>query len=312
MNEFELIRRLTRDLPSNRHVVAGAGDDCAVLDLEVPNSEVLFKTDSVVEGIHFTKDTAPERIGHKALARCLSDIAAMGGSAISVLVTLALPTGFDPKSIEAIYTGMTELAKRYQVSISGGETTSNPERLLISIAALGLVPKGKSVLRSGGRPGDAIFVTGELGGSIQGRHLEFEPRITEAKWLAQNFQIHAMIDLSDGVASDLRHILNQSKVGAELLSDAIHISRAARSQARAESSAKPPLLAALTVGEDFELLFTVASKDAVPLLDAWKKKFPKLRLSCIGKVTAKPGIRLNDKTGSRELTLHGYMHFAQS
>ncbi len=310
MNEFELIRQLTNDLPTNGHVIMGAGDDCAVLDLGVPQSEVLFKTDAVVEGIHFTMDTPPEKIGHKALARCLSDIAAMGGSPISILVTLGLPSGFNPKFIEAIYAGMTALAKRYQVSISGGETTSNPERLLISIAVIGLVPKGKSILRSGARSGDAIFVTGELGGSIHGKHLEFEPRILEAQWLAQNFQVHAMIDLSDGLAGDLKHILSQSNVGAELLSDAIPITREARLQARAESSSKPPLLAALTDGEDFELLFTIASKDAVPLLDAWKEKFPQLRLGCIGRITSEPGVRLNDQTGRRELTVHGYTHFA--
>src|SRR5690606_25391467 len=123
------------------------------------------------------------------------------------------------------------------------------------------------------------FVTGELGGSLAGRHLEFEPRIVEAQWLAQHFEIHSMIDLSDGLAGDLRHILNASKVGAELLGTAIPISRAAKLQARAESSAKPPLLAALTDGEDFELLFTVRSADAVALFDAWKAAFPSVKLS---------------------------------
>jgi thiamine-monophosphate kinase len=164
-------------------------------------------------------------------------------------------------------------------------------------------------LRSGAKAGDAIFVTGDLGGSLSGKHLEFEPRLPEARWLAQHFTVQAMIDLSDGLAGDLRHILKASGVGAELLSRAIPISREARRVAKTESSAKPPLLAALTDGEDFELLFTVPSREAVPLLDAWKKEFPKLRLSCIGKVTAAHGITLRDANGVRPLTAKGYEHF---
>jgi thiamine-monophosphate kinase len=119
-----------------------------------------------------------------------------------------------------------------------------------------------------------------------------------------------MLDLSDGLASDLRHILKASHVGAEVLAKAIPISREARRMAKSESSAKPPFLAALTDGEDFELLFTVASRDAVPVLDAWKKQFPKLKLSCIGKITAGEGISIRDKDGVRPLTAHGYVHFA--
>ena len=119
-----------------------------------------------------------------------------------------------------------------------------------------------------------------------------------------------MLDISDGLAGDLRHILKASRVGAELLASAIPISREARRAAKAESGAKTPLLAALTDGEDFELLFTVASREAVPLLDAWKKEFPKLALSCIGKITASEGITIRDKEGVRPFTAHGYAHFA--
>ncbi len=119
-----------------------------------------------------------------------------------------------------------------------------------------------------------------------------------------------MIDLSDGLAGDLRHILRASHVGAELLASAIPVSRSARAASKAETSTKTPLLAALTDGEDFELLFTVASRDAVPLLDAWKQRFPKLKLSCIGKITTGEGISIRDKQGVRPLTAHGYAHFA--
>jgi thiamine-monophosphate kinase len=339
MNEFDLIARLTRSLPANQTVVTGAGDDCAVLDLGVPDKLVLFKTDAVVEGIHFTRETPPEKIGRKALARCLSDIAAMAGTPTAALVTLALPADFNPERVEKIYTGMNALAKQHGVAVAGGETTTNPERLLISISLLGVVARGKQILRGGARPGDAIFVTGELGGSLGGWHLDFEPRLAEARWLAEHFSIHAMLDLSDGLAGDLRHILNASSVGAEILKSALPVSRAAKLRARgqvcenvADSSQpgsslaskrlpgahehgqaqkrKPAAVAALTDGEDFELLCTVASRDAVRLLDAWKKKFPKLKLSCIGKIIAGEGIWLRDQTGTHRFNAHGYVHFA--
>jgi thiamine-monophosphate kinase len=309
MNEFDLIAKIISKLPTNDSVVTGAGDDCAILDLGIPGKRLLFKTDAVVEGVHFTRETAPEKIGRKALARALSDIAAMAGTPTAAIVTIGLPKNFDAERVLKIYDGLNALAREHNVAVVGGETTTSPERIFISIALIGTIEK--TIARACAKPRDAIFVTGELGGSLHGRHLDFEPRLVEAQWLAQHFDIHAMIDLSDGLAGDLRHILNASHVGAEILSSAIPISRAARLQSRSDSSAKPPLLAALTDGEDFELLFTVASKDAVNLLDAWKKKFPALKLSCIGKITVEPGIRLHDQNGVRPMLLHGYTHFAK-
>ena len=232
MNEFELITRLTKSLPTNQKVITGAGDDCAVLDLGSPDDLVLFKTDAVVEGIHFTRATPPEKIGRKALARCLSDIAAMAGSPVAALVTVALPPDFDAEFIAGIYDGLNRLAQIFNVAIVGGETTTNPGGILISISLLGTVRRGKQVLRSGARAGDAIFVTGELGGSLAGKHLDFEPRLAEARWLAEHFSIHAMMDLSDGLAGDLRHLLNASQAGAELLKSAVPVSRAAKVRAR--------------------------------------------------------------------------------
>ena len=126
MNEFELIARLTKTLPANETVVTGAGDDCAVLDLGLPDKLILFKTDAVVEGIHFTRETPPEKIGRKALARCLSDIAAMAGTPTAALVTIALPENFEPEFVEKIYDGMNALAEKHGVAIVGGETTTNP------------------------------------------------------------------------------------------------------------------------------------------------------------------------------------------
>jgi thiamine-monophosphate kinase len=309
VNEFELIARLTKTLPVNQTVVTGAGDDCAVLDFGLPDKLFLFKTDAVVEGIHFEKATPREKIGHKALARCLSDIAAMAGTPVAAVVTIGLPEHFEPEAVEKIYDGMSRFAKRHGVAIVGGETTVNPGCLFISVALLGTVGRGKQILRSTAQAGDAIFVTGELGGSSAGKHLDFEPRLAEARWLAEFVPIHAMIDLSDGLAGDLRHILDASGVGAELLKTAIPISRAAKVSAREDPFTKTALTAALTNGEDFELLFTVAAGDAVKLLDAWKKQFPKLRLSCIGKINPGTGITIRDKDGVRPLTVHGYVHF---
>ncbi|MCF7764911.1 MAG: thiamine-phosphate kinase [Verrucomicrobia bacterium] len=321
MNEFELIARLTRSLPTDPSVVLGAGDDCAAVDLGVPDRWVLFKTDAVVEGVHFTSDIDPARVGHKALARCLSDFAAMAGTPTHAVVTVGLPGDSRAEFVEAAYEGLTRLAERYSVAVVGGETTRNPEHVFLSISAIGTVRKDRCVRRSGAEPGDALFVTGALGGSIAGKHLDFEPRLEEAQWLAGSFDVHAMIDLSDGLAGDLQHITRASQVGADLLKSAIPISRAARLLARASANGdtavaglpkRPPpaIVAALTDGEDFELLFTVASRDAVPLLDAWKKKFPKLPLGCIGKISAEPGVRLRDEHGIRTLTEHGFVHFA--
>src|SRR3954453_2896409 len=130
MNEFEVISRLTGSLPTNKSVVSGAGDDCAVLDLGLPDRLLLFKTDAIVEGIHFTTETPPESVGHKALGRCLSDIASMAGTPTAALITLALPKKFEVNYLEAVYAGINGLARRHEVAIVGGETTTNPERML--------------------------------------------------------------------------------------------------------------------------------------------------------------------------------------
>jgi thiamine-monophosphate kinase len=310
MNELELLARLLPTLPANESVVTGAGDDCAVLDFGLPDRWLLFKTDAVVEGVHFLPETPPEKVGRKALARALSDIAAMAGTPTTALVTLGLPREFAAERIEAIYAGLSECARQYGVAIAGGETTTNPGGLLLSIALLGWVARDKCLRRSGAQPSDALFVTGELGGSLAGRHLDFEPRLAEARWLAEHSRVHAMIDLSDGLASDLRHLLAASGVGAELRGASIPISRAARLAHRSAGSRKPPLLAALTDGEDFELLFTVAARAAVPLLDAWQKQFPNVSLKCIGRITADRRILLRDHEGLKPFPEHGYVHFA--
>lgn len=303
----------------NARVVVGPGDDCAVLDLGEPGMHGLFKTDAVVEGQHFTSDVDPRRVGHKALARCLSDVAAMGGEATAAVITLALPgndmTTEADWAVQA-YEGLTSLARCWGVAIVGGETTRNPSAKLISVALIGRVPAGRAMLRAGSLAGDAIFVSGALGGSIAGHHLDFVPRLAEGIWLREWGRVHALLDVSDGLAGDLRHLLaaggsGDGSLGAVLHKSALPISRAARLRARAGDLAKPASIAALTDGEDYELLFTVASRDAVGLLDGWKQRFPKVRLSCIGQVTAAPGVRLRDERGESVLAAGGYDHFKQ-
>ena len=306
LNETELIQRLTQDLPADSSVLTGPGDDCAVLDWS--GSKLLFKTDAIVEGIHFERDTPPEAIGRKALARALSDIAAMAGTPTHALITLGFHAEMEPSLIEAVYQGLRDCAREHHVNIVGGETTSLSQ-LTLSISLIGKA--SKPILRTGSAVGDAIFVSGELGGSLAGHHLNFDPRLKEARWLSDQDIVHAMIDLSDGLATDLRHLLSD-QTGAELLTRALPIRRAAKERARDNPSGKTALLAALTDGEDYELLFTVSSKDAVPLLDGWKSAFPKTPLHCIGKITDHPGIALRDDKGVKPLTLHGYDHLEQS
>lgn len=311
MTESELIAHLKPLLPTNDFVVTGAGDDCAVLELGAPDTQTLFKTDAVVEGIHFTADTEPERVGRKALARCLSDIAAMGGTPTAAVVTLGLPRGFDPERVRALYRGLNRLAAQYQVAVVGGETTTNPGGWLVNVALLGTVPRGRARLRSGAKVGEALFVTGDLGGSLAGKHLDFEPRLAEGRWLLEFAGVSAVMDLSDGLASDLPKLLAASGVpGAELRKSAVPVSRAAREHARTSDLAKPPFVAAVTDGEDFELMFTVQSNRAVAVLDEWKEQFPGVRLSCIGKLTEKAGVWVRGDDGLRPLPTRGYEHFA--
>tara|TARA_Y100000766_G_scaffold274353_1_gene276256 strand:- start:815 stop:1741 length:927 start_codon:yes stop_codon:yes gene_type:complete len=306
LSETELIQRLTQDLPADSSVLTGPGDDCAVLDWG--GSKLLFKTDAIVEGIHFERDTPPKTIGRKALARALSDIAAMSGTPTHALITLGVHAEMEPSLIEAVYQGLRDCAREHHVNIVGGETTSLSQ-LTLSISLIGRA--SKPILRTGSAVGDAIFVSGELGGSMAGHHLNFTPRLKEARWLSDQDIVHAMIDLSDGLATDLRHLLSD-QTGAELLTRALPIRRAAKERARDNPSGKTALLAALTDGEDYELLFTVSSKDAVPLLDGWKSAFPETPLHCIGKITDQPGIALRDDKGVKPLTLHGYDHLEQS
>ena len=302
LGERGLIALLKRQLPRGRDVRVGIGDDCAAVQIGrgADGRLLLLKTDAVVEGVHFDRRATPFQIGWKAMARPLSDFAAMAGRPRWALVTAALRGEMPVRFVREIYRGLAAAAKKFGVAIVGGETVRTPDRFWLSIALAGEVEPQAMKLRSSARPNDAIFVTGSLGGSIAGKHLKFTPRIAEAQWLAKQGCVRAMIDLSDGLALDLGHICRESSISAVVWKSAIPIAAAAgRSLQRA-----------LHDGEDFELLFTVPSERSAVLKRAWRKKFPRLRLSLIGFTTCGEGIRLMiPRGGMQPLNEDGYDHF---
>jgi thiamine-monophosphate kinase len=272
LGEDPLVERLTRLLATGNQVVVGPGDDCAVVAGGRRGELELLKTDCLVEGVHYTLDAPAGQVGWKAVARVLSDFAAMGGEPRHLMITVALPREREVAWLEQLYRGMNKCAVRYGAAIVGGETSSVPPGApgMISVAGTGTGTRRRIVLRSGGRPGDMIFVTGRLGGSLGGRHLRFEPRLREARWLTERFRIHAMMDLSDGLAKDLPRLARASSCGYLLDRGAIPRHRGAGVEE------------ALSDGEDYELLFTVSRRTTKRLQESWLRAFPKLKLSCVG------------------------------
>lgn len=307
LGEFGLIRKLQKIIESNRpsrsSVVAGIGDDCAVLRSGGPGKLLLYTCDPVVEGVHYLAQTPPRQIGWKAMARNLSDIAAMGGLPRWAVVSIGLRPATPVKYVERIYDGLRAAASKFGCQIVGGDTAHVRREQFVVVALLGEVEKSKLTLRSGAKIGDSVLVTGTLGGSLRGKHLKFTPRVDEARWLAQNFPIHAMIDLSDGLSSDLQRLVEASKnrVGFEIFAAEVPISPAAHGS----------LNAALNDGEDFELLFTIDPRNVTTLRKQWLRKF-KLPLTEIGSVVRSPGkVSLVTANGrKRFLTPSGYDHFA--
>ncbi|MGE0174320.1 MAG: thiamine-phosphate kinase [Oligoflexales bacterium] len=265
MKEFELIDAIKSLFADIKGDYVGIGDDCAVLP-STSRTGFLVTTDALVEGVHFpTSPSDYAALGHKALGVSLSDIAAMGGEAKYFLLTLSLPQTIQSADIGSLLEGMKRLAKTYNVALIGGDTTSSKAGLVITTTVLGVPhPKGP-VLRSGAREADWIFVTGRLGGSLpSGRHLTFTPRLHETRYLLDNYSINSMIDISDGLASDLGHILKASDIGAVLDPAKIPIADDVRSAHDAQSA----LRHALCDGEDFEVCFTVSEKIGTMLLAA--------------------------------------------
>ncbi len=309
IGEIGMLKLLCRSLPVGRDVLVGPGDDCAVVSLSraglgMKRMDLLLTSDPVIENVHFKPRAPSAAVGHKALGRVLSDIAAMGGEPLWALVDVVAPEGTRSLRLSGIYRGIVSLARRCGVSIVGGDIARGLA-LELHVFCAGQVPRGKAVLRSGARPGDGLFVTGALGGSGAGKHLRFEPRLKEGRWLAERGWASAMIDVSDGLASDLRRICERSGTGAALLVDAVPLSRAALKNGKSEA-----LHHAMTDGEDFELLFTVSARKEKAFLQAWRRRF-KLSCSRIGGITAQPGIvELANRAGARiVLKDRGYEHF---
>jgi len=297
LGEFGLIKRLSKNIPL-------AGDDCAVLPGIDPKRFLLYTCDPVVEGIHFLQRTPPRQVGWKAMARNLSDIAAMGGQPRWAVVSLGLRRTTSVRWVEQLYAGLHAAARKFGCVIVGGDTTHVGHEQFVVVAMIGEVEKTHLVLRSGAKIGDSVLVTGTLGGSLHGKHLTFTPRINEARWLTASFRVHSMIDVSDGLGSDLHRLVEANKlgIGFEIVAAEVPISRAARGS----------LHAALYDGEDFELLFTIDPRDVTELRTKWARKF-KLPLTEIGRVVRAAGtITLINRVGTIQfLKPRGYDHFAQ-
>ena len=282
LGEFGLIDALKVHAPISKSVIRGIGDDTAVLPYS-KSEYLLFTTDMLAEGTHFTRHMSPQSIGRKALACNISDIAAMGGKPTFAVVSIGLPRNLTLSFIKDVYKGIERTAKAFNVSIVGGDTIKT-DKIVINIALLGLVERKYLVARDGAKSGDWIFVTGPLGGSFKsGRHLDFIPRVSQARFLVENFKPNAMMDISDGLAGDLNHILKASQVGAKL--DFASIPR----------NKGITLSQALNDGEDFELLFTLSPVKARALMDrqADSKSF---YFYPIGTITANAKERINSKS----------------
>jgi thiamine-monophosphate kinase len=273
LGEDALVRRITSELPQDESVIAGPGDDCAVVACPSNGRHLLMKTDSVVEHIHFLRETPARLVGRKAMARVVSDIAAMGGQPRHALITLIVRRATEVRFVDELYQGIREIADPLGVNIVGGET-SRGDTTVVSISLLGDVSSTRWASRSGGKPGDALFVTGSLGGSIKGKHLTFEPRLAEAQWLVKKFPVHAMMDLSDGLAKDLPRLAEASGLEFVLEESAI------------PCSPDCSLDQAWGDGEDYELLFAISPKTSERLVREWNECFPHLPLTQIGNLVS--------------------------
>jgi thiamine-monophosphate kinase len=280
VRELELIDWIRRrGLAGDRagRVRVGPGDDCAVLAAPRPGFELLLKTDGLVDGVHFSSSARPAEVGVKAVCRPLSDVAASGGRPVAAVVFVALNRYHAGAWARGFQRGLERAAKRHSCPVVGGDVSGTKGPTTIATALLGEVRRGRALLRSSAQPGDILFVTGRLGGSILGKHLRFAPRLAEGEFLAGLRGAGACIDVSDGLTRDLAHILRESGgLGAELGAGRVPVSAAAR---RMPGSA---LEHALSDGEDYELLFTVRPGRAAALRRRWPFR---TKLSAIGLVT---------------------------
>jgi thiamine-monophosphate kinase len=297
-------------------IIRGIGDDCAVLRVDA-GCDSLVTTDFTLEGIHFRRAWhSPESVGHRCLTRGLSDIAAMGGEPRAIFLSLALPSDLLQFWVNRFIASLTSLAGKHGATLAGGDISQSPGGVLADIIVIGTVPRGKAILRSSAKPGDRIYVTGELGGSAAAidrlrlhpkkkldpraypRHFYPEPRLKLSRILREKNLVSAMIDTSDGLSTDLSHICEESGVGAEIDSSSIPRARVGKPAHQVHSEL------AMHGGEDYELLFTAPKRKHVP------NRIAGVMISEIGKITRSKEIFLKDSKGqTSKLHPQGWEHF---
>ncbi|HEY2894744.1 MAG TPA: thiamine-phosphate kinase [Pirellulales bacterium] len=302
--ELEFIRWLEKRLPRPAGLPLGIGDDAAVFALEAGHQGVVT-VDVLTDGVDFElAEISARRIGRKALAVNLSDIAAMAGRPLAGVVGLALPRAGALELAKELYEGLIPLAEQYDLVIAGGDTNTWDGRLVISVTLIGQVPVGRALTRAGATPGDSILVTGQLGGSILGHHFDFEPRVAEALWLAERGKVKAGMDISDGLSLDLWRMTQAGGLGAELIASKIPVSAAAADLARADG--RSALGHALSDGEDFELLLAAEPGVAAELEAAQPLE---CGLTVVGRFVVEPGLWLVDEDGGRTpIEPRGFQH----
>lgn len=297
--EFDFIEAVRRQQRRDPRVPVGIGDDTAVLF--GGSKDWLATVDMLVEGVHFDRTImTPGQIGRKAMGVNLSDIAAMAGEPVAALVAIALPRGSEPTLGDKLIGGMRKIGDEYGTAIIGGDTNRSTAGLVISVTLLGH-PTGRGpLLRSGAQAGDAVCVTGSLGYSLLRHHWDFTPRIREAQRLHADYEIHSMMDLSDGLASDIFHLAHESGCGFKIRADLVPVVDALITDDRS------PLDHALNDGEDFELLFTLSKTEAARLVQRQPLDVP---VTIIGEVTTGNTVMLVDADG-KETVLQpgGYVH----
>ena len=311
MGELSLIKQFRAGAPTHPWITVGPGQDCAILRWP-PDRDAAFKIDQIVEGTHFHL-TGPEaapasRVGWKAMAKACSDIAAVGFWPVAATAAVNLRQGTDERIAVEIYEGLTACCTHYQFGLAGGDISVSASGLAVVVSLLGEGPKDGAWLRRGAQAGDVLLVTGLLGGSRAGKHLHFLPRLEEARLIRQIIPagVHACIDITDGLARDLRHICEESNCGARVDEDQIPLSGDTLQFATGKHG-RDPLDQALGDGEDFELLLAVEPKAAEKLLQDWKHG---TKLTRIGEIqSAADGCVLVKGNGQRRpMPDVGYEH----
>jgi len=303
--EASLVNWFGKRLPRQPSQRVGIGDDAAVLRWGA-GPDCVVTVDVVMDGVDFDLATVdPRRVGRKAIAINLSDLAAMAATPVAAVIGLVLPREGGAALARELYEGLIPLAEQYQVALAGGDVNSWDGQLAISVTVLGQATDRGALTRSGAKPGDQIIVTGEFGGSILGRHLDFEPRVQEALKLHREFDIHAAIDVSDGLSLDLSRMAEASGCGAVVHLTRVPISQAAH--ARSKETGAAPMEHALSDGEDFELILAIPPKAAAALLAS--QPLPGVPLTCIGELTDDGALWQVDDAGVRSrLIPKGYEH----